>query len=868
MVNVLLSESKSPHKIIKRSDFLGKTALHMAASCGSSDTVRILLEHGAEPLRERDCDRRTALHYAAQAATGEEGITLAEILIEGCKSDQEKLLFLFASAAGLGTADQNLSDSVLKDYLLKEKQVIKDKVGTNNLLRTAACFGDIEMTKELLTRGCQLSDIHDQQWRNELAETQRELVDQVSSQLERFVDQGNDQPTTSDNLGRYDYARGLAALFLNPYLKSPIAVGISGSWGMGKSSLMIQTEVILLQTSAQLSFLPSPNFSNSASDIPGAKAMELSEKGKMKHRGINRQLDLLSDEQIQAKNPNEDSLVKFLDKYDVKYHDIFKSLAVMDKSDMVLSAINLVLAVCEINVILGMDKDLIERAIIKKYGDAKGKKSSKHNEELADMYIQKIIQLPLDLADPSKEESRSFLRGQLGVFETVLKMFNFGTVMIDSRTSRGSIPHAEIESESKKEINPVPDVTVEETPEEINSRTSRGSIPHAEIESESENEINPVPDVTVEETPEEISTKVSLKFPCYTYTHVTFLLKMFNLATLLIDSEIETESEKEINPSPDVAIEMQNTEEPTTQAPTETDPAVSLVIPTGAEATQGNYSNRGTSDEPTANTNRGIKSSVSLIPIRDILFVTYSEGEQDAFCYFQEMATECRKLPREWKRLLNYHRLVWYIFLISNQAKVLAAGWQVHLIAWIFVCWEWKDNMNFLIENWSEIGLPNIDSDSGGPSLLSIVEHLMEEHDQKADHPNRKDEASEKIQEVEGSVGKTGNIKETAPSSINEAHKLKDADADMMARIPKLEREMATSTDGSDGKETLGELKKEMKELRDQVSLELKELRDELKELRDHMVKKQSEKTKKKAEDKKIKMENIKNWKRMKTALE
>ncbi|KAH9314592.1 hypothetical protein KI387_023219, partial [Taxus chinensis] len=133
---------------------------------------------------------------------------------------------------------------------------------------------------------------------------------------------------------RDDYARGLAALFLNPYLKSPIAVGISGSWGMGKSSLMIQTEVILLQTLAQLSLLPSSNFSNSTSDIPGAKTMELSKKGQMKHREIKRQLDLLSDEQMQAKNPNEDSLDKFLDKYDVKYHGIFKSLAVMDKSDM------------------------------------------------------------------------------------------------------------------------------------------------------------------------------------------------------------------------------------------------------------------------------------------------------------------------------------------------------------------------------------------------------------------------------------------------------------------------------------------------------------------------------------------------------
>lgn len=40
--------------------------------------------------------------------------------------------------------------------------------------------------------------------------------------------------------GRIDYAKGLAAFLLNPYIKPPIAVGISGTWGMGKSSLMVQ----------------------------------------------------------------------------------------------------------------------------------------------------------------------------------------------------------------------------------------------------------------------------------------------------------------------------------------------------------------------------------------------------------------------------------------------------------------------------------------------------------------------------------------------------------------------------------------------------------------------------------------------------
>ncbi|GLJ20047.1 hypothetical protein SUGI_0363570 [Cryptomeria japonica] len=78
---------------------------------------------------------------------------------------------------------------------------------------------------------------------------------------------GRDQPTLHDSLGRRAFAEGLAALFLNPYVKSPVTVGISGDWGMGKSSLMLQTEMILLQAAAQLAFpdiLP-------VEDFPGSK---------------------------------------------------------------------------------------------------------------------------------------------------------------------------------------------------------------------------------------------------------------------------------------------------------------------------------------------------------------------------------------------------------------------------------------------------------------------------------------------------------------------------------------------------------------------------------------------------------------------
>ncbi|KAH9289766.1 hypothetical protein KI387_033883, partial [Taxus chinensis] len=117
--------------------------------------------------------------------------------------------------------------------------------------------------------------------------------------------------------------------------------------------------------------------------------------------------------------------------------------------------------------------------------------------------------------------------------------------------------------------------------------------------------------------------------------------------------------------------------------------------------------------------------------IREMLFVRYSQGERDAFYYFQNMATEYRKLPREWKRLLNYYRLVWYIFSLSEEAKVLA-GWQVQLITWIFICWEWQENLNFIIQNWNwkNIGVLN-SPESNGPSMHMIVEHFIEYENNK-----------------------------------------------------------------------------------------------------------------------------------------
>ncbi|GLJ35642.1 hypothetical protein SUGI_0716420 [Cryptomeria japonica] len=935
IADFLLRQSKKPKLYVRTPDVLGQTVLHKAAKVGHADTIKVLLHWGAHPLLERDCDGRTVFHYFAQPQlTGDDGKAVAELLLKKCGSDEKKLLLLWASAAGLGTADQHLSDSPLKEFLLEQRKHITVKVGQeNNLLRTAARLGDIDMTKELLSRGAQIADIKDHNWRERLKPEVKNNVLSVCKQIERIAEQGNDKPTTSDNLGRSDFAYGLAALLLNPYLKPPITVGISGSWGMGKSSLMEQTEGILLKTAAQLAVLPSETTSSS---FPGFQILEHTERGKKKYRQIKTGIDLLVDEtkvkskffqslknkiveccmkiknSISGKTSKEgDSLRNFLRKYDPRYHHIFKSLAAMDSTGMfkekgqqsqsvndsskkegaeseidsfsqesvpavltvrynawkyrnesealagmaveitkemegimtdaqwlstclrntwrkqkqvilieiifpclfavllatsftlivwvllerykikesvelkyaslpltvvilvwtlvkkvmstvnpvsiqlmnyiklpdhneklgyqervisdinflkeeisknpiplckaasdfitgpcnmslisskysgenltrskpsanlrtivfvddldrcqesvilqVLSAINLVLAVCKISVVLGMDKDLIQRAIMKKYGD-----KSLKNSKLADKYLQKIIQLPLDLPDPSEVQSKKFLEGQLGVFE---KERNKG--------------HMESEADGE-------DDSVTEIDEAYNAL---------------------------------FSTKLDFE-------------KIFGSTTPIPDT-------------PEVTQQKQKAE--TT--------IIDMEVEDGTNASSSQHNTNKIEVPPQSDTTEGDQSFEELIPIKELLFVRYSEGERGTFCHFEEMTTDIRKLPREWKRFLTYHRLVWNIFLINNEARDLD-GWQVQLITWIFVCWEFEENMNILMENWDRLRVLK----GKEPSLRMVVDHFISnERWIIADHKSEKERDGAKV--LENSVNK-----DTAPQHLEEDKKQK-----------------------------------------------------------------------------------------------
>ncbi|GLJ15190.1 hypothetical protein SUGI_0248350 [Cryptomeria japonica] len=1015
-VNALLSMSRHPKTYVRRADYLGQTALHKAAERGHLKTIIVLLRWGAQPLLERDCDGRTAMHYAVQAKPGNDRIEVAKLLLKKCGSDDRKLLFLWASAAGLGSADQILNDcDPLKEFLLDQKKQLSpngdSKLHRPILLKIAACIGDTNMTKELLARGGQIADIEDQRWMKDLKPEENANVQKVLGEIHITAEQGNDRPTVADKLGRDDFAHSLAALLLNPYLEPPIAIGISGSWGKGKSSLMIQTEINLLKAAAQSALLPTSELPIGSS-FPGAQVLELSRKGKKKYKVVQRWVDFMKNdsnfntsffstminwvrtrsirEMIQRHNTenkteesqglksaeSQDSLSKFLHNYERKYHSIFKSLAAMDGSDMfssegqhpyaridspserslpavltvqynawmyrnesealaglaveitkemegimtepqwlstclrntwrkqkqsiwtellfpcllaiflagmftwivwilldrygakevlrlkyaslpaaiiflvwtlmksmmsiakpvstqlmnyiqlpdhseklgyqqrvisdinflkeeigkkpyflwtvssciwwfikkcfmimkfyriffrdtmaspkavlasaiyassnprivvfvddldrcqesvilqVLSAINLVLAVCKISVIVGMDKVLIERAILKKYGD----KSLKNSQQLADHYLQKIIQLPLDLPDPSEDESKRFLDTQLGVF---------------GRPNKNEDPEADANDGGQAEKDEDYDRLFS-----INDRRI---------------DIRDLGD---------------------------HLMKMFSPESSIQDATVSGETSEATRSKGDssdsVAIDV------TTRTNTDSSTKSETVL----------HSIGNASLKPDAG-NQGFSVSIS---IRDMLFVRYSEGERDAFCHFQKMATDCRKLPREWKRLLCYHRLVWYILYLGSEVNSLL-GWQVQLITWIFTCWEWQENMNLIIENWNSIGILKASrSDSSSPSLRVIVEHFIKEEsliitDNKDEKIQATSDDKDIVRLVQDSENKELKVQDLKEKGVSENTEDPESSTTKLLQVKRIVKEKMPDSQGASSQTIKGETK-------------------------------------------------------------
>ncbi|KAH9288738.1 hypothetical protein KI387_032855, partial [Taxus chinensis] len=851
---------------IKGLDFSCRTALQMAAGEGHVDSVKELIRNGSNPLKERDAYRKTALHYAAQAKDPEAALATCKALLEQCKC---RSLLLWASAAGIGTADemQDVPFSV-KDYIKGEKRKNEE-----HLLKAAAINNNAEMAWELLNRGADMEDILDPNWKDR----RNKSVEQVIADINRVKKQGQDQPTLEDKLGRNDYAEGLAALFINRFTEPPITVGIVGEWGMGKSSLMIQTEKMLLITAAQLAFpnlLPFDQF-------VGAKKISLNRRGRKIYKQIERGVENLVLANYKSKNQNSRSmnmlkemnrwvgnllglttndskrqnlLVNMLKEYQPQYHNVYKSLACINNDQMVLdsnstensasqkhalrgvpriltvrynawhyndqyeawaglgfsitkeiensmtrsqwlstcwrytwgkqrvsiwiqvflpclisiflapwvawmvwmllkqdkfrglkygsipltilaivwfalksvisvvkpvstqmmgyitspdhknrlgyqeeviddikflkkelgkppnwffslilgewccnwfglfsdkiidtsipkfmpasedqiriiafvddldrcqekvilqvlSAVNLVLAECKINVIVGMDKKLIERAIRRNFEDT-------NDEDLAEKFICKIIQIPLSLPEPTLQEMHGFLEHRLG----------------------HKVPTESAEDHEAAYIGS----TYNDDEEEIVLPQSQlSTVPNREFT----NEMQPGCEGIFERA-----------------------IGWFGLSE---HRQPHNDVENEI------VIESQHPTVPNRETSNEVQAAASKGIMKKAIG----WFFHDATDE---NLNL-LKSSEAVRLTREILLPNYSREEACLLYKLTSFASGYQKLPREWTRLLNYHKLAWYV--LSQRGKVYSLPtWKEELVAWVFICWQWKHEMNLLIK--------------------------------------------------------------------------------------------------------------------------------------------------------------------------
>eukprot|EP01018_Ginkgo_biloba_P011071 Gb_27040 [translate_table: standard] len=755
LVKTLLSHLQDP----RIGDFLGETALHKAARIGHIEITKKLLEIGSQPLQERDCDGKTALHYAVQVKKRDDAKAIAELLVEKCKSKEEMSLLLWASAAGIGTAEESLTRQELanndpvKAFLEAQKNTIKDC----NLLRTAARLRYIEMTQELLTRG-------------------------VVQEIAKITERASEQPTLSDNLGRNVCADGLAALFLNPYVKSPIAVGISGEWGMGKSSLMFQTEAILVKTAAQLAF---PKLLEVHQGFPGAEELNLTKQGEKKCQKIRRSLELFlaTDQESMTK---ENRLVNFLENYQQKYHAVYKSLAVMDRSDMIKrnskrpdsnkegiieEVVPAILTVrynawqyrneCEAWAGLAVEitKEMEETMTLAQW------LSTCWRTQKRSIWVGLILPCLLTaslacfvtwlawlLLDRSKQKGLEELKyGSLAatlivIVWTVVKSIMAVLKPISSQIADYvSLPdhtqklgyHRQVIEDInllKEEIGKRPDwlctiiaclwcwIRLDWSPNNVRGTGISKMQPQFKGNLRIIVFVDDL-DRCQESVILQVLTAINLVLAsCKIDVIIGVEKKMIDRAIIKKYGDESNNKSKKFNEELADKFFQKIIQLP-----------LDLPDPSDAESKNFLLGQLGSLEE----------DSESLRRLSTESGRTHEEDEAGKEENIPEIegskkikqSSDIRRLPREWKRMLNYHRLAWNIFSKSEEAKSLA-GWQVQLIAWIFVCWQWKDRINTLIEIWPKLDILRNWADADeSPSLRMIVDRYIEEMHKTLERP-------------------------------------------------------------------------------------------------------------------------------------
>eukprot|EP01018_Ginkgo_biloba_P036246 Gb_26217 [translate_table: standard] len=858
IVKELLSASQSPQEYVGQADSLGQTALLKAASRGHIPTMEQLLINGSQPPAERDGDGKTALHYAVQLDDSDNAIEEAKLLLRYCKSEEDKYLLLWSLAAGVGTAYESARSPRVERFLQQQMNTVLENIVRNtrdpsqNLLKSAATLGTKKMVWELFMEGANINAI-------------------LSEQIEKIPRQGRDHPTLEDSLGRSVFAEGLAALFLNPHIQTPVTVGISGAWGMGKSSLMLQTEIILLKAAAQLAF---PNLIQTKNFL-GAQARRLSEEGRKKYQKIRNGVErLLASERFSGEHP----LVHFLDEYRPQHCAVFKSLAVMDRSEMFVKLpegqIQRVEAMqtpsvltvhynawhyqneteawagLAVEITRVMEETMTNaQKLSTRWRYAWGRENrsicidlilpcllatfvagwvawaawmllGKH-KELSDLkygsipitiigIVWVVVKSVMSVLKPISAQLMGYIISlpdhttNLGYQQKVIDDINFLKEEISrypswfykflagewcwnwfglcSNSIEGtSIPKSKPASKDNlriitfvDDLDRCQDTVILQVLSAVHLVLSACEInvilgmDKKMIERAIGNkfkETNQVASQTmtnrmVEDLADKFMRKIiqlDLALPDPSANESKgFLARQLGGIVEWNDGFKDTQETQtqggltdQIPSDQDEPATLEETQNLLGETPSLSDNHVVQIDRNNGTITP-------SSSEPLRNFIRFLKACGDGISswfcltcneekpptkflegtclTRQMMLPAYSEVEQEVFSYMRQFATDNQKLPREWKRLLNYYRLAWNILSKNAQVTTLA-GWQAQLVAWIFCCWQWKDQINIVIQNWHKLEVLKGDfrraelerNEESGPSLKIIVDLYIDE---------------------------------------------------------------------------------------------------------------------------------------------
>lgn len=145
-------------KLLKQTDYLGLTPLHLATRYNHLETVEGLLSAGSNLLEERDISGKIALHSFVEntSLNPEDAKKLIDTLLNHFETDGEKALFLWASAIGIGTVDEMEGINPDHQKILRERKNFYERI---NFLQEAAQQGNSSLTWELLKGGADFTKI-------------------------------------------------------------------------------------------------------------------------------------------------------------------------------------------------------------------------------------------------------------------------------------------------------------------------------------------------------------------------------------------------------------------------------------------------------------------------------------------------------------------------------------------------------------------------------------------------------------------------------------------------------------------------------------------------------------------------------------